>query len=42
MEAEGAEYNLAVKGDPAAGASLLGKVKLPILQEYIARRMTGG
>ena len=24
MEAEGAEYNLAVKGDPAAGASLLG------------------
>ena len=24
MEAEGAEYNLAIKGDPAAGASLLG------------------
>lgn len=24
MEAEGAEYNIAVKGDPAAGASLLG------------------
>ena len=28
-----------VASNPAAAASLLGKVKLPILQEYIARRM---
>ena len=28
-----------VAANPAAAASLLGKVKLPILQEYIARRM---
>ena len=31
-----------VAANPAAAATLLGKVKLPILQEYIARRMATG